>query len=98
MVTIGESAKAYEPSQMKNVADLEIVRVDAEIKTEKRKNKDDEDYTVSYIKLNDEEYRVPSSVLEQLKGILEAKPTLKTFKVVKSGRGMATKYQVIPID
>lgn len=98
MVSITEAAKSYEGKQMKNIADLDVVKSDIEFKTETRKDLEGKDYTVSFIVVNNEEYRCPNSVLEQLKGILEAKPELKTFKVSKSGEGMGTKYQVIPID
>ena len=97
MVTIGEFAKTYEAQQMKNIADLEAVPTSSEIKSETRKDRDGEEYKVSYITLNGEEYRVPISVVEQLRGILEANPNLLTFKVRKTGQGMNTKYQVIPV-
>jgi len=97
MVTLKDFAQAYEPQQMKNIADLESVDTLLEIKTEKRKNREGEEYIVSFITINDEEYRVASSVIEQLKGILESSPNLKSFKVKKTGQGMGTKYQVISL-
>jgi len=90
-------AKEYVPQQMKNIADLEVVKADAEIKKETRKDQNNEDYQVMFIVVNNEEYRVPSSVVTQLKGVVEAKPDLATFKVVRTGQGMGTKYQVIPL-
>lgn len=98
MTSIKEFAQAYEPQQMKNIADLESVDTSVEIRTEKRKNRDDEEYSVSFIVIDNEEYRVVSSVIEQLKGILESNPALSKFKVKKTGQGMATKYQVIPLS
>lgn len=99
MGTIKESAQKYEPKRMKNISDLEVVRTDTEFtENEKRKDQNDQEYTVSYFIYNGEEYRVPASVLEQLKGILVAKPDLKTFRVTKSGEGKGTKYQVISLD
>jgi len=99
MRTIKEAAQNYEPKRMKNVADLEVIRTDIRIvENEKRKDQNDEEYSVSYFVLNDEEYRIPVSVLEQLKSILEKKPELKTFSVKKTGEGKGTKYQVITLD
>jgi len=98
MATLKEFAKEFTPSQMKNIADLEVVRTDQEIKEEKRQNKEGEEYVVKFVVVNDEEYRVPSSVIEQLKMFLESRPELKTFQVKKSGQGLNTKYQVIPLD
>ncbi len=99
MGTIKDSAQKYEPKRMKNIADLEVVRVDtAFIENEKRKDQNGENYTVSYFIQDDEEYRTPGSVLEQLKSIIESRPELKTFKVKKTGEGKQTKYQVIALD
>ena len=99
MGTIKDSAQKYEPKRMKNIADLEVVRTDVDfIENEERKDQNNEKYTVSYFVHDGEEYRVPASILEQLKTILKEKPELKTFKVSKSGEGKGTKYQVISLD
>lgn len=99
MATIKETANKYEPKRMKNIADLEVVRTDIDfIEDEVRVDQNGDKYKVSYFVLNDEEYRTPNSVLEQLKSILVEKPDLKTFKVTKTGEGKATKYQVISLD
>lgn len=97
MATLKEFAKEFTPQAMKNIADLEIVRTDEEIKSEIRKDQNNEDYKVMFIVKDGDEYRVPASVVTQLKGIIEAKPDLATFKVVKSGTGLGTSYQVIPL-
>ena len=99
MVSIKEAAQNYEPKRMRNIADLEVVRTDTDfVLNEKRKDQNEEEYTVSYFIHEGEEYRTPASVLEQLKTLLESKPDLKTFKVVKKGEGKGTKYTVIPLD
>ena len=103
MTTIGEHAKKYKQKRMKNIADHEVVSVSQEIKTEVRKDKDKEDYEVSYLNLPTgkdnglEEHRVPNSVTEQLKTIMAEKPDMKSFKVVKEGENLNTKYTVIPL-
>ena len=100
MPTIKEAAQKYEPKRMKNVADLEVVRTDIDIiENEERDDTEGKTYTVSYFIKDGEEYRVPATVLEQLKKILEEKPELKTFKVSKTGEGKhGTKYQVISLE
>jgi len=99
MATIKEAAQKYEPKRMKNIADLDSVSTELNfVEDEVRKDQNGEEYQVSYFIFNNEEYRVPASVLEQLKGILESKPGMKTFKVTKTGEGKGTKYQVIPLD
>ena len=97
MVSIKDFAKAFEPQQMKNIADLETVDASIEIKRETRKDQNNEEYSVMFIVVDNEEYRVPPSVVAQLKAVIEAKPDLATFKVSKSGQGMGTKYQVISL-
>jgi len=98
MTNIKEFAQAYEPPQaMGNISELEVVDTNLEIHDETRKNRDGEEYQVRYIIVNGNEYRVPATVLEQIQTILKAKPDLKTVKVSRSGTGMGTKYQVIPL-
>ena len=98
MSTIGEEAKAYEPQRMKNIADLEAVSIEQEIKKEIRKDQTNEEYTVSFLVLNNDEYRVPNSVLEQLQTLIKEKPEMTSFKVTKKGEGLNTSYQVVPLD
>jgi predicted nucleic acid-binding protein len=97
MQTLKDFAKDFVPTQMKNVADLEMVKTEIEIHEEVRKNRDNEDYKVMFVVVEGDEYRVPQSVVEQLRTLLESKPDLKMFKVIKTGQGMGTKYQVIPL-
>ena len=90
-------SKAFEPQKMGNIADLKLVKTDVEIHEETRKDMNNEDYKVMFIIQEGIEYRVPISVIEQLKAIVESKPDLTMFKVSRTGSGMATKYQVIPL-
>ena len=98
MPTIKESAKAYEPKKTKNIADLEVVRTDIDIKEETFNTGKEDEFTINTIVINDETYRVPDSVLKSLKAILQEKPELKTFKVVKSGEGFNTTYTVVSLE
>ena len=98
MVTIKEDAEAYVPKQIKNITELEAVSVSQEIKTEDRVNKDGEGYTISFVSIAGEEYRVPNSVREQIKNILKVNPSLKTIKVTSNGEGMNKKYQVVQLE
>tara|TARA_R100000789_G_scaffold97627_1_gene100381 strand:- start:713 stop:985 length:273 start_codon:yes stop_codon:yes gene_type:complete len=89
---------AYEPPQTKNIADLEVVRTDAEVVDKEYQDSEGKTFTIKVITVNHEDYRVPVSVLKSLKAILEEKPTLKTFKVTKSGEGLKTTYTIIPLE
>ena len=97
MVTIKEKALQYEKQKTKNITDLNAVSVEFEVVRRNFKDKDDKPFSVDVALINGEEYRVPASVLENLKAILEEKPELKTFKVTSTGTGMNTRYTVIPL-
>ena len=95
MTTIKEQAEAYEPTQTKNVADLDKVSTDAKIETRTFKEGTEDEFSIEVISVDGEDYRVPTSVVIQLKAIMEKKPDLKFFSVSKSGEGLKTTYQVI---
>jgi len=97
MANLKDTAMAYEPPQTLNVADLEVVSVDIEVKSETGTNKDGEDFEYNYIEVDDKKYRVPNSVLSELKTIIEEQPELKKFRVKKTGSGLQTRYTVIPL-
>jgi hypothetical protein len=98
MKSIGEEAIAYEAPQTKNVADLDVVLVNAELVEKTYTDKEGNPFTMKVLTHNHEDYRVPISVLKALKDILEERPELKTFKVKKTGEGLKTSYTVIPIE
>ena len=98
MTNLRDTAKAYEPQKTKNIADLEAVSLDVVIEERKAKDKDGKEFSFHVALVVGEEYRVPSSVLNDIKAIVQAKPTLKTVKVIKKGSGMNTSYTVIPLE
>ena len=93
MATIKEKAQAYEPKQIKNIAELTSVSTDLEVKDEA-----EAEFPYSYVIVEGERYKMPVSVIASLKLILEENQALKKFKVKKQGEGMGTKYQVIPLQ
>lgn len=105
MSKINDFAKNYEPPQKtKNIADLSEVSTDLEIEddsfefTDKQSN---QTKTVSQkiITVDGVAYRVPLSVIQQLKVLLEDNPKLKKFKVKRSGTSKDdTRYVVIGIN
>ncbi len=105
MGTLKEEAAAYVPQQKtKNISELPEVSVnftleDDSFEVDEIKNGVTVKKTVNIkvIDVNGEKYRVPASVIEQLKIHLESNPTLEKFKVNASGTGMSTKYTVIPL-
>jgi len=98
MAKLSEAAKEYEAPITKNIADLKEVNTDLELEDRTGKDKDGNEFKYKVVVIEKEDYRVPRSVLGNLKAILEKKPDLKRFAVSKQGTGMNTKYTVIPLD
>lgn len=104
MTKLNDFAKDFEPaSKTKNIADLKEVStdidlIDDEFEVPAKGNIPAKKVQQKVIIVANEKYRVPSSVISQLKVLLEDNPTLKKFKVKKSGTTMDdTRYQVIPL-
>jgi len=102
MATIGEAVDNYKPStKTMNIADLNKVSIDLQVEIDSFEfTKDGETKTVEQevIIIDDVKYRIPVTVKQQLKILMEDSPDLKFFKVKKSGTGKDdTRYQVIPI-
>jgi len=103
MTKLNEFAQGYETKATKNIADLPEVSIDLELEDDDFEftDKDGKVKTVKQkvVNLNGENYRVPISVIQQLKILLEDNPDLKKFKVKKTGEGKDnTRYQVIPLS
>ena len=102
MPKLNEYAKGYEPTaNTKNISDLDKVSTDLDLvddEFEFEKNGETKTVKQKVIIVNNEKYRVPVSVIQQLKVLLEDNPALKTIKVKKSGTTKDdTRYQVIPV-
>lgn len=105
MSKISDYAKGYEPiATTKNIADLPEVSADLELEDDSfeftdKVTKEVKTVSQKVIRVKGEPYRVPVSVIQQLKVILEDNPNLKRFKVKKSGSTKDdTRYQVIPLS
>ena len=101
---LNDYAKDFEPaSKTKNIADLKEVPADIELIDDEFEVKDKVTGQMKVVKqkvivVNNEQYRIPSSVIAQLKVVLEDNPNLKKFKVKKSGTTMDdTRYMLIPL-
>ena len=92
MAKLGEEAQAYEPKRTQNIADLDSVSVDLDLKEET-----EVEFPYKFIEVDGQRYRVPTSVLAQLKLLIEDNKDLKSVKVKKMGSGMDTQYVVIPL-
>lgn len=104
MSNINDTATNFETkAKTKNIADLSEVSTDLEVLDDEfeftdKVTKETRTVKQKVINLNGENYRVPATVFQQLKVLLEDNPKLNKFKVKKSGTGKDdTRYQVIPI-
>lgn len=100
MSNIKEAAAEYVAPNTQNISELSEVLVSAEIteaEYERKEPKEGEEakFTVNEIEVDEVKYRVPNSVLGQLKTQLAEKPDAEKFKVVKEGEGLNTKYTVV---
>lgn len=98
MATIKQEARDYEGAVTKNITDLQKISVDIEITENTYTKEDGEDFSIKEFEVEGQKYRMPNSVLANLKVILEKKPELKCFSVSKTGEGMQTKYTVVPLE
>jgi hypothetical protein len=94
-----EAAMNYvPPMKTKNISELQQVPVNIDVITEQKEGKDGP-YVESTITVDGQKYRIPQSVLGQLKTYLKELPTMKYFKVIKVGSTKDdTKYTVIPLQ
>jgi hypothetical protein len=98
--TIKDSAKNFQPKTTKNISEISSIDVNLVLLEEEGVDPETgKPYNYFYTEINGEKYRVPATVLKDLKAILEKKPNLKTFAVNKTGKGkLDTRYTVIPLD
>ena len=95
-----DEARAYKPKKIRNIAELDTVETNLQLSDATLPDIKDPSKTVTIkvIEKNGEKFRVPVSVIKQLKVLLEDEPQLKYFKVRKSGTEMSnTEYFVIPV-
>lgn len=93
MASLSEEAKNFESrAKVNNIADLQSVSTDLEVKEEV-----EAEFPYKYVVVEGSKYKVPTSVLASLRAILEENKDLKKFKVKKTGEGMETRYTVIPL-
>lgn len=97
MGTLGEEAKQYVAPTTKNITDLDVVSTAFPLEDREGTDKDGKMFKYKVVVVNNEDYRVPSTVIGSLKAILEKKPGLTDFSVSKTGSGLETRYTVIPL-
>ena len=94
--TLKEQAQEYEPNQRGNIADLDKVSINLELQDGQGTDKEGTEFKYKFIIVEGKSYRVPGSVIGQVKAIIEKMPQLEFISVIKQGSGRDTRYQVIP--
>ena len=99
-MNLRQCAEAYTPKETLNIADFDEVSIDVKIEKRVCKAGTPEEFDMMVALVNNKEYRVPWTVLKQVKEMLvhPKTKTMKKFSVLKSGEGRTgTKYSVLPL-
>ncbi len=97
-MNLKDKTEAYVPPTTKNIVDLDKISIDIDLTTNTYTKKDSEEpFTVDEFEVEGAKYRMPTSVIAQLKVLMTEITDLKFFKVTKTGMGLDTKYFVIPL-
>jgi len=97
-VSIEEAAKNFKTAKMSIISDVVSVPVNTFIYREDVAERNGQEaYSFYYAIIGGTSYRVPKSVLFQLREILEAGTQFSNFHVQKTGEGLKTQYTVIPL-
>jgi hypothetical protein len=100
MAKLKEIVSEYKTPETRNVSDLPYISLGEEIYERTYTKDDGTQFSIQVlIRLEDGEeveYRVPKSVIAQAKTLLDTDDTLDTIRVVRTGSGMNTRYQVMP--
>lgn len=97
MAKLKDEAQAYEPTLTKNIADLDKVSLEIDVQEKTATDKEGKEFTYKYAVIDGEEYRIPRSVLKEIKTIMEEMPEVTHVKVKKLGEGLQTEYKTLPI-
>jgi len=94
MASIIESARAYEPKQTLNIADLSEVDVNLQLEDRTGTDNEGKEFNYQVAVIDGKDYRVPNMVLEKLKEAIKIKPDIKKIRVNRSGSGLNTRYTI----
>lgn len=102
MATLKDEALAYEPKQTHNIADLEKFDISEPVETRTGIKDNGQEYQYYVLMRDGEEYRVPNSVMDTVKNLIQANAKhgkeIKYLSVDKTGEGMKSKYSVITLE
>ncbi len=102
MVTLKDVAQAYEPKHTQNIADLDKFDISELVEVRKGIDNDEKEYEYFVLVRDEEEYRIPNGVMNDIKNIIEANAKhnkdVKIFSVEKTGEGLKTRYSIVTLE
>lgn len=100
MAKISEMAALAQEKKVKNISELPSFSTKSlDMETATRQRQDGEEYEVNITVVDGVEYRIPHTVLMQIKTLQENNPKIDYVKVVRKGQGKeGTTYTVVPVD
>ena len=88
-----EANNSKTKSSVKNISELQSVDIDLLVQYE-----ESTEFPYKYIEVNGVRYKIPKSVLDNLRIMLEDNPKMTKFKVKRTGTTKDdTRYTVIPL-
>ena len=97
MENMKEFLANYEPPTTESIAELGYLDLSFPLRKfegERENNGEIESFSYYYIEKDGKRYRIPVSVLSQVKKILEKEPDASEFKVTRTGEELNTRYFV----
>ena len=94
--TLSDVATNYVEKKALNVVDLDEINTKDKVLTHSGIDTTGKAYEYKYILREDIRYRVPISVIIQIKALMESSD-VTTFKVTAKGEGMRKRYTTIPL-
>ena len=97
MASVKEASKDAKTNETLNVADLDRFDINLELHDRVYNKSDGEEFTIQVVEVDGQDYRVPKSVLVQINNLRTNGKEFDFVNVIKSGTGMNTTYQVLPL-
>ena len=98
MGNLKQEAQNYTAPATKTIDELEKVSTELDVVEKEYQDSEGKPFKVKIVNVDGQDYRVPVSVLNSLKAILEENQNLQFFKVKKEGTGLKTSYTVIQLS
>jgi hypothetical protein len=95
MTTMREAANKYEAPKTLNICELQKVSTEIDIQHKVVGSGTPDAFEYDFISVSGKDYRVPKTVIKQLKQQLSIRKDAVWFKVLRDGTGMNTEYTVV---